>query len=93
MEKKISELEDQLQEIIESNKQIKAISSVLNENWEGLSSLTRRDQNEQLIHYEVSRVSERNETLFHMLTLLTKDIEEKNSKVLDDITKMRRELV
>ncbi|WP_035053440.1 hypothetical protein [Carnobacterium pleistocenium] len=93
MKKTLSQLEDQLQEISENNQQIKAISSVLNENWDGLSSINKRDATGQLTRYEVERVLERTETLFSMLITLAKDIEEKNSKVLDDITKIGRELV
>ncbi|AEB29583.1 hypothetical protein CAR_c08900 [Carnobacterium sp. 17-4] len=82
-------LEDQLQEISENNNQIKAISSVLNDSWEGISSINKRDATGHLTHYEVDRTLERTATLFFMLTTLIKDTEEKNSKVLDDITKIR----
>lgn len=89
----LNKLEDQLQEIIENNNQIKAISSVLNDSWEGISSINKTDASGHLTHYEVDRVLERTATLFHMMFLLTNDTEEKNSKVLDGISKIRLELV
>lgn len=93
MKNKLNSIEDQLQEIIESNKQIKAISSVLNENWEELSGISRRDSTGCSTHYEVGRVLERTETLFYMLITLNKETEEKNKKVLNDIAEIGRELV
>lgn len=89
----LNKLEDQLQEIIESNKQIKAISSVLNDSWEELSGISRSDSTGCSTHHEVGRVLERTETLFYLLITLNEDTEEKNSKVLDGISKIRLELV
>ena len=88
MKNKLSELENQLEEISENNKQIEAIASVLQDSWSDLMQTNKKDTTGLTTHHDMKRVAERNETLFYMLVELTMAVTKKNTTVLDAVTEI-----